>query len=171
MQLRPWTTDDIDAMAAISGDHDVMRYFPSVQDKQHVTGFVKRQIQQFDEKAYCYFATELRETRHLIGFIGISYQEYEAKFTPCIDIGWRLGRSHWGKGYATEGAKACLDYAFRTLNIKEIVSVAACINTPSIHVMKKLGMQHQYDFEHTLLTDYPHISKCSLYTISNPHKT
>ena len=74
--------------------------------------------------------------------IGLSEQSYEAPFTPCVDIGWRLKPTFWHMGLATEGAKRCLKYGFQDIQLSKIFSVAPVINTPSIHVMKKIGMYY-----------------------------
>ena len=89
---------------------------------------------------------------HFIGFIGLSEQTFEASFTPCVDIGWRLSKKEWNKGYATEGAKKCLDYAFNHLNIEKVNAMKRPkINLKSVQVMKKAGMQKISDFVHPLL--------------------
>jgi len=93
------------------------------------------------------------------------YQDYEAHFTPCVDIGWRLKKSVWRRGYASEGAKACLDYAFNQLDLKTIYSVASKVNTPSIGVMQKIGMQKDSEFQHPRLMDFERIRDCELYRI------
>ena len=93
--------------------------------------------QQYSEKGYCYFAIDELEDDTFIGFIGLSEQNYDADFTPCIDIGWRLAKTAWNRGYATEGAKRCLDYGLEKLKINKIYSIAPAINTKSVQVMKK----------------------------------
>ena len=109
------------------------------------------------------FAVDKLENGEFIGFIGLSEQTYEADFTPCIDIGWRIKRSEWNKGFATEGAKRCLDYALNDLKIKEIYSVAPKINTKSEHIMKKIGLKKQYEFEHPSLINNERLKICVLY--------
>ena len=164
--LRNWHEGDIIKMATINADPAVMEHFPKVQNLQETEGLVMRMQEQFAKTGYCYFAAERLKDKAFLGFIGLMYQDYEADFTPCIDIGWRLAQQHWGKGYATEGAKACLKFAFQELSLPQIYSVASKSNIPSINVMKKIGMQHQYDFEHPKLVDYPAIKNCVLYNIN-----
>ena len=89
-------------------------------------------------KGFCYFAVDTLNNRDFIGFIGISEQTFQSDFTPCIDIGWRLSQDQWGKGYATEGAKRCLDYAFNDLKLKNIKAICPSINDKSERVMSKL---------------------------------
>ena len=98
-----------------------------------------------------------------IGFIGLMNQTYESHFTPCVDIGWRLRRSAWGQGYATEGALACLHFAQESLSLSEVVSVASVSNKASERVMQKIGMTKVGEFDHLLLLDFPELNPCLLY--------
>jgi RimJ/RimL family protein N-acetyltransferase len=83
------------------------------------------------------FRVDKLENNEFIGFIGLSEKSFEAEFTPCIDIGWRLSSEEWNKGYATEGAKRCLEYANEVLKLEKIVSIAPKINVKSERVMEK----------------------------------
>ncbi len=76
-----------------------------------------------DKHNYTLWAVELQEIEELMGFIGLNYIDWEAPFTPAVEIGWRLGSQFWGKGYAAEGAKASLDYGFKKCGLKEIASL------------------------------------------------
>ncbi len=98
-----------------------------------------------------------------VGFIGLMNQTYESHFTPCVDIGWRLDRSFWGQGYATEGAAACLRFAFERLGLSEIMSVASQTNRASERVMQKIGMTKVDTFNHPLLAEFPELNLCNLY--------
>lgn len=111
------------------------------------------------------FAVDKLSDYKLIGFIGISEQTFESDFTPCIDIGWRLSQTEWGKGYATEGAKRCLEFAFNTIGLNTIKSFCPVINDKSERVMEKLGMIKKSTFNHPLLKDYKALEKCVLYEI------
>jgi RimJ/RimL family protein N-acetyltransferase len=122
---------------------------------------------QFLDHGYCYFAVELLTDSKFIGFIGMAYQTYDTDFTPCTDIGWRLNRGYWGNGYATEGAKRCLEFAFNDLEIKEIVAIASKINTNSEAVMTKIGMTKVKTFNHPLLLNNARLKECVLYKINN----
>ena len=165
--LRNWKKEDLEAMTAINQDSKVMQFFPNMPDRAATKAYIKRMQTQFAKSQYCYFAAEVLATKEFIGFIGIMYQDYEAAFTPCVDIGWRLKQTAWGKGYATEGAKACLEYAFNQLKIPKIYSVAPLINQPSIAVMKKIGMHQVSTFNHPALKQFPTLETCALYLIEN----
>ena len=98
--------------------------------------------------------------------IGLAFQEYKSKFTPAIDIGWRLKKNAWGKEYATEGAKRCLEYAFNELNINKIISVCTVNNKKSENVMKKIGMTLKGEFNHPNLINNPEYEKHLCYEIN-----
>ena len=165
LAFRNWIDSDFMAMHAVSSDPEVMQYFPAVKTKEETLTFIKRMQLEFEERKYCYFPAILKSTQEVIGFIGISYQTFDAPFNPSVDIGWRLSKKHWGKGYATEGAKACLKFAFENLHLEEIISIAPINNVSSINVMEKMGMKHVYDFEHNLLLGFPNLKMCSLFKI------
>lgn len=94
--FRNWKDSDLDRMAIINADKDVMEFFPSTQTREVTNDFIDRMQKQFAENGFCYFAVDLLETKELIGFIGLSKQEYDAGFeTPFVDIGWRLSKTTW----------------------------------------------------------------------------
>jgi len=146
-----------------------MEYFPKENTLEESQSFIIEMQNQFEERGYCYFAVDLIDTGEFIGFVGLSFQEYEAKFTPCVDIGWRLDKRFWNKSYATEAAKACLDYAFSYLKLESVYSIAPKYNTASIAVMKKLHMKFEYDFIHPSLTVESNLNPCSLYKIEKTY--
>ncbi len=161
--FRNWELSDIDEMYQINSDEKVMEFFPNVSTKKQTIEFVKRMKSQYSKKGYCYFAVDKLEDNTFIGFIGLSELTYNAKFTPCIDIGWRIKSSEWNKGFATEGAKKCLEYALNVLKIEEIYSIAPKINLKSERIMTKIGLKKQYEFEHPLLTNDSRLKTCVLY--------
>lgn len=164
--FRNWRESDIDEMARISGDEKVMEFFPGVATKEQTTSFVQRMQILYAEKGFCYFAVDKLDTGEFIGFIGMMEQTYEASFTPCVDIGWRLKSSEWNKGYATEGARRCLEYAFRTLRLEKIYATAPAVNTKSQRIMTKIGMEKCGEFIHPRLKDDERLRNCVLYSCS-----
>ena len=101
------------------------------------------------------WAAELRQTGAFIGFVGLRAPTFEAAFTPCIEIGWRLGRESWGQGLATEAGRECLRFAFETLALLEVVFFTVPANRRSRAVMERLGMAHDVhgDFDHPRLPE------------------
>ena len=163
--LRNWRIDDVPEMTEISADPMVMEFFPATKTPKETEDFVRRMQQDFEEKGYCYFAVDKLEDGQFIGFIGLCDQTYEAPFTPGVDIGWRIKPGEWGKGYATEGAFACLKYAFEELKLETIYSVAPEVNVKSQHIMKKIGMRQTDTFDHPALLNNDRLRACALYEI------
>ena len=163
--FRNWSNLDIDEFAKLNSDEEVMQHFPNTLSKREVEVFIQKLKEHFTEHGFTYYATELLETKELIGMIGLAYQEYKTEFTPAIDIGWRLKRSAWGKGYATEGAKRCIEYAFSELDINKIISVCTISNKKSENVMKKIGMRKIGEFDHPEMFDHPGYEKHFCYEI------
>ena len=166
--FRNWLKSDLKAIAAINADPKVMEFFPKTLSTEESASFLKRFQDHYTKHGYTYFAVELLSTGELIGFIGLAFQEYEAPFNPATDIGWRLKPSAWGQGYATEGAKRCLELAFSKWGLKEVISVCTVNNRSSEKVMQKLGMEKQGGFKHPALKDYPHLEDCIWYKILTP---
>ena len=164
--FRNWTVDDTEAFAQINADADVMQYFPKPLTYKETEDFVERLMNHFQKHGFNYFATEILESGELIGFIGLAYQSYESDYTPAVDIGWRLKKSAWGKGFATEGAKRCLKFAFESLELEQLISTCTLMNHPSEKVMQKIGMQKAGLFKHPRLKDYPELENCICYKIS-----
>lgn len=164
--FRNWEETDIEPFLKLNADEQVMQHFPKTLTKDQTISFIEKSKNQYKDKGYTYFAVDVLETNEFIGFIGLSYQTYEASFNPSVDIGWRLDKKHWGKGYATEGAKRCLVYASENLKLKIINSVCPVVNKASENVMKKIGMQKVTNFMHPALNEYPNLQECLLYQLT-----
>jgi RimJ/RimL family protein N-acetyltransferase len=136
--LRPWRESDRDPFARMNADPRVMEFFPACLSRAESDTL-------FDRARLCVLAAELRETGEFIGFIGLSSPTFEAHFTPCVEIGWRLAAEHWNRGLATEGARAVLATASGP-----IVSFTSVQNVRSRRVMEKIGLTHDPadDFDH-----------------------
>jgi RimJ/RimL family protein N-acetyltransferase len=163
--FRPWRENDVETLSAINAEAAVMEFFPSIITKEKTAEFITRMQDQYIKNGYCYFAIDILENGEFIGFIGLSEQTYEAEFTPCIDIGWRIKSSQWNKGFATEGARKCLDYAANVLGIESIYSIAPKINYKSQHIMAKIGMHKLCEFSHPYLKEDKRLKTCVLFKI------
>lgn len=168
--FRGWTANDLDAMTAINTDERVMEFFPATQDRDKTADFIKRMQAEQEAKGFCYFAVEELKTNMLIGFIGLHEQTFESPVTPCIDIGWRLHTAAWGKGYATEGAKRCVQYAFETLHLEKLYAFAPEVNLRSVNVMQKAGLHFTGTFIHPLLVNDARLKQCVIYELNNPNQ-
>ncbi len=149
--LRSWKSEDYIEFRKINADPEVMRYFPKVLDADESDQFAERIHADLKLNGYGLFAAEEKSSGSFIGFIGFKEANFEADFTPCVEIGWRLCKRAWGKGYATEGARACLANAFENFGLEAIYSFTATINRPSENVMKKIGMKKIGEFDHPRL--------------------
>lgn len=139
--LRQWTPQDLPEFAALNADTEVMRYFPSVLDRQASDALAAKAEALIAERGWGFWVAQDRATGHLAGMIGLHTPAAELSFSPCVEVGWRLARPYWGKGLATEGAKAALDFAWNELQLDEVVAFTAVPNKPSQAVMQRLGMQ------------------------------
>lgn len=168
--FRNWLTADLSAFAALNADVDVMEHFPKPLTEKETAHFIQRLQKHFDQYGYNYFATEILETGELIGFIGLAHQTYESEFTPATDIGWRLKKTAWGNGYATEGAKRCMAYAFNKIKLTQLFATCTLKNKRSENVMQKIGMTKMGYFNHPNLKAHPAYEKCVWYQIKREAK-
>lgn len=164
LKLRLWKPEDLEPFAKLNADEEVMECFPKTLTKEESDAFVEVIQREFIERGYGLFAVEAVGVAPFIGFIGLHLADFEADFTPCVEIGWRLAKEHWGKGYATEGGKAVLAFA-ASKRIKEIFSFTAKINLRSIGVMEKLGLEKVGEFDHPKLDSESPLQRHVLYHI------
>ena len=156
--LRAWRASDREPYAALNADPVVMEHFPAPLTQEESDAHVDRLLAAFDEHGWGLWAVEVPGAAEFIGFIGLSVPRFDAHFTPCVEVGWRLARTAWGRGYAPEGAREALRFAFEELALDEVVSFTSVANTNSRRVMEKIGMTHDPadDFDHpTLPPDSP----------------
>jgi RimJ/RimL family protein N-acetyltransferase len=166
--LRPWRDDDLDAFARLNADPRVNEYLPGPLTREESDAAARRLLAHFAEHGFGFWVIELPGTTPFIGFAGLSVPRFEAHFTPCIEIGWRLTAAHWGRGYATEAARAALRFGFERLGLVEIVSFTVPENRRSRAVMERLGMTHDPadDFDHPLLPAGHRLRRHVLYRIA-----
>lgn len=148
--LRQWRPADREPFAALNRDPVVMRHFPSSLTPAESDAFADRNEAGIAERGWGLWAVEIRETGAFAGFIGLQPLRPVLPFAPGVEIGWRLAASFHGHGYATEGARSAVSYAFGTVGLPELVSFTTERNTASRHVMEKLGMTRDpaEDFDH-----------------------
>ena len=164
--FRNWLKEDIEQFAKINADLEIMKYFSKPLTFIESEKQIYRYKKHYDKYGYNYFATELLDSGEFIGAVGLGYKDYKAKFNPATDIGWRLKKNVWNKGYATEGARKCLEYGFNKLNLKKIISTCTITNIKSENIMKKIGMIKKGEFNHPNLIGSPHLEKCVWYEIN-----
>lgn len=169
--LRTWKNDDADTFYSINQDPKVIEFLGGPMTLEEVDQFIQDKNKQQETRNFTLWATELKATGELIGYIGLNYTDWPAHFTPTVEVGWRLGSQYWGNGYATEGAKACLNYGFNKCGLQEIVSFTVPANMRSIRVMEKIGMIRDLkgDFVHPKLPLDHRLSQHVLYRIKVCH--
>src|SRR6478672_3262822 len=123
--MRRWRDEDVAPFAAMNADPVVMEHFVSTLSPEETAGFVERIEASFDQRGYGLWAVEVPGVVPIIGIVGLAYQDFEARFTPAVEVGWRLAQEHWGRGYATEGGQAAVRFAFDQLDLDDIVSMTA----------------------------------------------
>lgn len=153
LRLRRWRRSDREAFAALNADPRVMEHFPGCLSAVQSRDLMRRLEGHFEAHGFGLWALERLEVPGLIGFTGLSMPEFEAAFTPCVEVAWRLACEHWGRGYASEAARAALDFAFGELGLNEVVSFSVPANLRSLAVMERLGMRldDRRGFEHPAL--------------------
>lgn len=156
--MRRWRESDLAPYAALNADVEVTRYLAGPLTRERSDAMVERIERGFAEHGFGLWALEVAETGEFIGFTGLSVPGFEAHFTPAVEVGWRLARSAWGNGYATEAARAAVAYGFDQAGLDEIVSFTTAANRASRAVMERLGMTRDPadDFAHPrLAADHP----------------
>jgi RimJ/RimL family protein N-acetyltransferase len=148
LSLREWKDSDAPVFIEMNRDEKVMEFFPSLISEEETHAMIGRIKTFLAENKFGLWAVERKDTNEFIGFTGLSIPRFQTDFTPCVEIGWRLAYSHWGYGFATEAATACLDFGFNTLKLDEIVSFTSVLNKKSMNVMEKTGMHFIRNFEH-----------------------
>lgn len=167
LQLRQWLPDDRVPFAAMSAHPQVMEFFPGTLSRSESDAIADNCASLIAARGWGVWAAELLETSEFIGFVGLHIPDQNLPCTPCVEILWRLSRSHWGHGYATEGAVAALKVGFEKLDLQEIVSFAAVGNHRSRSVMERLNMTNTAStFEHPDVPGPSHLRKHCLYKIS-----
>jgi len=142
LNLRRWTQRDRGTFARINVDPEVMEYRFAPLSRRQSDALIDQQEASFSIRGFGLWAVERRYDRRLLGFTGLGTSEFDAPICPAVDIGWQLARDAWGYGYATEGARAVLTFAFHELGLAEVVSHTTRLNTRSRAVMSRLGMTH-----------------------------
>lgn len=173
--LRPFEARDHMPYSATHADPEVMRFYPAIWSSEQSADAIQRAKDGLAKSGFDLLAVELEETGEFVGTIGIvqlsDLMQKTLSGRPQVEIGWRLQHNMWGQGFASEGAKACLYYAWEKLSLPEVVAYTAAINLPSRRVMEKIGMTHDKDadFEHPKLAQGHELRPHVLYRIKNPN--
>jgi RimJ/RimL family protein N-acetyltransferase len=147
--LRPWLGTDHEPFARLNADPNVMEFFPRLHDRSESDAMAGIIAQRIERDGYGLWAVEVPGEIEFAGFVGLQIVPFEEHFTPAIEVAWRLAHDAWGRGFATEGARAALDFAHVNLGYEEVVAMSVSANRRSRRVMEKLGMTYDArdDFE------------------------
>ncbi len=168
--LRRWRQADRPLFAAMNADPRVMEFFQRTRTTQESDEAAQNIEAHFEKHGFGLWAVEVLGAVPFAGFVGLNCPTFETAFTPCIEVGWRLATEYWNRGYATEGARAALAFAFNDLKVEQIVSFTVPNNLRSRHVMEKIGMTRSADedFDHPLLPEGHPLRRHVLYRIDRP---
>jgi RimJ/RimL family protein N-acetyltransferase len=169
--LRGWKPEDRGPFALMNRDPLVMEHFPSQLTEEKSNQLADRIAAHLTQSGFGLWAAELRDQPGFIGYVGLAIPRFEAAFTPCVEIGWRLASTHWGRGLATEGAQAVVLHAFQELKLPALVSFTVPGNVRSRRVMEKLGMTYDPsdDFDHPQLPEGHPMRRHVLYRLNPPN--
>jgi RimJ/RimL family protein N-acetyltransferase len=165
--LRRWRSSDRQPFQAMNADPRVMEFMPSLPTPQESDDLIARIEQHFERHGFGLFAAELLHEKTFIGFIGLSVPAFDAPFMPAVEIGWRLAFDYWGRGLATEAARAVVRHAFQSAGLNSLVSFTVPKNLRSRRVMENIGMIHDpvADFDHPRLPSVHPLRHHVLYRI------
>jgi RimJ/RimL family protein N-acetyltransferase len=167
LRLRQWRAADRAPFAALNADPAVMEFFLSPLSRESSDASIDAWQSQLDSRGWSNWALELKASGELLGFTGLSIPRRVLPFSPCVEVGWRLARKHWGQGYATEAARAALEVGFARLDLREIVSFTTVGNVRSRAVMERIGMRDaRQDFEYPGFPEGHPLRRHCLYRIA-----
>ena len=154
LKLRSWRDEDLPTFARMNADPIVMQYYPAVMTEQESHSMAQRFIALMEPRGWGFWALERLEDGLFLGFTGLHEPAYDLPVTPCVEIGWRLAKEYWGKGYATEAALACMQMAFKQLELAKVYSFTSVSNHKSRAVMERIGMKNMHqNFEHPMIPE------------------
>lgn len=168
LRLRAWREVDREPFAALNADPAVMEHFPALHSREQSDASIDCWQAQFAQQGWSNWAVETLDGNAFIGFVGLSVPRRQLPFSPCVEIGWRLARVYWGRGYASEAARAALALGFGQLGLVEIVSFTALANGRSRAVMERIGMRHDAagNFDHPALPEGHALRRHCLYRLA-----
>jgi RimJ/RimL family protein N-acetyltransferase len=155
--LRHWREEDLPAWIAMNADPEVMEFFPKLLTQDESIAMAERLQTRLENEAFGLWAVEAKGGEPFIGFVGLSIQDVGLSICPCVEVGWRLKKSAWGKGFASEAARESLRFGFEECDIQDIYSFTTKTNLKSQAVMKRIGMAERPD----LAFNHPRIDAAS----------
>lgn len=168
--LRNWMDSDIEPWVEMNADPEVRRYFSFVATREQALAELARGRAALARRGWGAWALEVPGVLPFAGFVGLFVPAWSAHFTPAVEIGWRLPRTAWGQGYASEAAAAVAAFALDVLAVDELVAITVPDNEPSRRVMARIGMVHDAsgDFAHPVIAPEHPFSRHVLYRLRRP---
>jgi len=166
LRLRPWHAEDADSFAAMNADPRVMRHFVAPLSRAESNAFLAALMAHQAAHGFCFWAVERHAAPGAIGLCGLMRVPWQARFTPAVEIGWRIAAAHSRHGYAEEAARLALAAGFGPLQLPEIVAFTVPANEPSWRLMRKLGMSADGDFGHPRLAPAHPLQRHLLYRVT-----
>ena len=163
--LRPWRESDREPFAAMNADPMTMRFFPALWSREQSDAAFERVQKHWRDRGFGIWVAEIQG--QFAGTMGLQQVPFEAFFTPAVELGYRFLPQWWNQGYATEGARAAVDYGLEQLELPEIVAFAVKQNRGSTRVMEKIGMQYDRDFESPFFPPGHAYASHALYRVSS----
>lgn len=153
--LRPWRESDLEPFSVLNADPVAMEFMRGQLDRAQSDALVRKISVGMALNGFGLWAVEVKDGAPFVGFTGLSIPSFSTRFTPCVEVGWRLLRDHWGHGFATEAARKSVELGFERFGLKEIVSFTTVANTRSRAVMERIGMSRDPadDFDHPALEE------------------
>jgi RimJ/RimL family protein N-acetyltransferase len=172
LRMRWWKQEDREPFARMNADARVMEFFPKTLTREESDATADWIESSFAKHGFGLYALELRETGEFIGFTGLAVPAFDAPFMPCVEVGWRVAFDHWGRGLATEAARAALRHGFEELGLTEIVAFTVPANERSRMVMEKIGMTRdpKADFDHPRIPEGSALRRHILYRVRNSQR-
>lgn len=166
--FRPWNDSDLLIFAYMLANDQVMEFYPAKKTYEETRTYIQKVSRHFQTHGFGVYAVDRLEDSRFIGYIGFQYFNFDTRFSPGVEIGWRLHPDVWGQGLATEGALACLNYGWSELGFEKVYSFTALINKRSERVMQKVGLSKSGEFDHPLLEKGHALERHVLYEIQRP---
>ncbi|PHM31080.1 GNAT family N-acetyltransferase [Xenorhabdus innexi] len=173
LRLRAWKEEDREPFFRLNSNPEVMEFFPNTLTKEQSDTLIDNCIRKFEiQNGWGLWPVELKGSGEFIGFVGLNTPNLEFPFSTCnqlVEIGWRLDKPFWGKGYACEAASKVLDFAFTEIRLNEVVAFTTLMNARSENVMQKLGMvKDRKTFMHPAIEEGNSLREHVLYRIKRP---
>jgi [ribosomal protein S5]-alanine N-acetyltransferase len=152
LKLRLFVPEDAEALAAVLSDPIAMQWYPHAFSRPEVEAWIARNRARYNEDGHGLWAMVLKTSGAMIGDCGLVTQDVDGE--ACVEVAYHVSRAHWGRGYATEGARGCMKYAFETLGAERVISLIRPENQPSWRVAEKNGMKV---WKQTMRAGYLHL--------------